>query len=270
MSTKIIEVITCIEKMAPLDYQESWDNSGLQVGDPNQDVKAVLLCVDITEATIDEAIAKGVNLIISHHPLIFRGVKKITGKNYIERVIIKAIQNNIVLYSAHTNMDKCVGGVNFRIAEKLGLKSIAVLAEEENIINQEQLGLGCIGKLENPLDEEEVLRLICSNLQVKYVRHTKLLNRKVSKIALCGGAGSEFISLAIAKGADLYITSDVKYHDFFSAENQIVIVDIGHFESEQCIKDVFCEQLSKNFINFAILKADSDQSPVEYYYTIEN
>ena len=132
--TKISEVITCIEQMAPLAYQESWDNSGVQVGDVSQEVKAVLLCVDITEATIDEAIERGANLVISHHPLIFKSIKKLTGRNYIERVIIKAIQHNIVLYSAHTNMDKCMGGVNFRIAQKLGLKNIRVLAPEENYL----------------------------------------------------------------------------------------------------------------------------------------
>ena len=132
--TKISEVIACIEQMAPLAYQESWDNSGVQVGDVNQEVKAVLLCVDITEATLNEAIERGANLVISHHPLIFKGIKKLTGRNYIERVIIKAIQHNIVLYSAHTNMDKCMGGVNFRIAQKLGLKNIRVLAPEENYL----------------------------------------------------------------------------------------------------------------------------------------
>ena len=132
--TKISEVIACIEQMAPLAYQESWDNSGVQVGDVSQEVKAVLLCVDITEATLNEAIERGANLVISHHPLIFKGIKKLTGRNYIERVIIKAIQHNIVLYSAHTNMDKCLGGVNFRIAQKLGLKNIRVLAPEENYL----------------------------------------------------------------------------------------------------------------------------------------
>ena len=134
MTTKISEVIACIEQMAPLAYQGSWDNSGVQVGNPDQEVTAALLCVDITEATVDEAIERGANLIISHHPLIFKGIKKLTGRNYIERVIIKAIQHDIVLYSAHTNMDKCLGGVNFRIAQKLGLKNIRVLAPEANYL----------------------------------------------------------------------------------------------------------------------------------------
>ena len=371
MVTKISEIITCIEQMAPLAYQESWDNSGLQVGNPNQDATAVLLCVDITEAIIDEAIIKGANLIISHHPLIFKGVKKLTGESYVERVIIKAIQHNIVLYSAHTNMDKCLGGVNFRIAQKLGLKNIRVLAPEENYLykivtyvpelhtnsvrqamwnvgagnignydccsyntdgygtfranegckpfvgsinevhtepevrvevvvpknrlnrvvaaitsvhpyeepaidilplanDYSQLGLGCIGELEEPINELNLTDYINSKLQVELIRHTKLSDRMITKIALCGGSGAEFISTAKAQGAEAYITADVKYHDFFASENQIVIADIGHFESEQCIKDVFYEQLSKNFINFAILKADSDKSPVGYYYIAEN
>lgn len=367
MMTKISEIIACIEQMAPLSYQESWDNSGVQVGNPEQEVKAVLLCVDITEATIDEAISRGANLIISHHPLIFRGVKRLTGRSYIERVIIKAIQHDIVLYSAHTNMDKCLGGVNFRIAQKLGLKNIHVLAPEENYLykiityvpqghsdevrqamwnagagrignydscsyNTEgygsfrakegcnpfvgtidelhtepevriemivpknrlnrvvaelhsahpyeepavdilpleneynQLGLGCVGELEEPINEKDVMSYICRNLQIDFVRHTKLSDRMISKVALCGGSGAEFIPRAMAQGAEIYITADVKYHDFFNTENQIVIADIGHFESEQCIKEIFYEQLSKNFINFAILMADSDKSPTENYY----
>ena len=371
MVTKIKDVITCIEQMAPLAYQESWDNSGVQVGNVNQNVKSVLLCVDITEATLNEAIERGANLIISHHPLIFKGIKKLTGRNYIERVIIKAVQHNIVLYSAHTNMDKCIGGVNFRIANKLGLKNIKVLAPEENylykivtyvphthieIVKQamwnagggtigdydccsyssegygtfkanercnpfvgeidklhtepelrlemivpkdkygrvvaaiysshpyeepaidilplandyDQLGLGCIGELAEPLSEKEMLGRIQEKLNVNYIRHTEVSNNKISKIALCGGSGAEFISLAIRENAEMYITADVKYHEFFTAENQIVIADIGHFESEQCIKEIFYEQLSKNFINFAILMAESDKSPIMYSYRAEN
>lgn len=371
MTTKISDIIACIEQMAPLAYQESWDNSGVQVGDVNQDVKAVLLCVDITEATLDEAIERGANLIISHHPLIFKGIKKLIGRNYIERVIIKAIQHDIVLYSAHTNMDKCLGGVNFRIAQKLGLKNIRVLAPEANYLykivtyvpqshigkvrqamwsagagtigaydccsyasegngtfraqedcnsfvgeinklhtepelrlemvvpkdklgrvvvaihsahpyeepaidilplanNYNQLGLGCVGELENPITETEMLHYIKNKLNIQYIRHTQTSNKLISRVALCGGSGAEFIPNAIREKAGIYITADVKYHDFFNTENQIVIADIGHFESEQCIKEVFYEQLSKNFINFAILMAECDKSPVKYTYLTEN
>ena len=371
MTTKISEVIACIEQMAPLAYQESWDNSGVQVGDVNQDVKAVLLCVDITETTLDEAIERGANLIISHHPLIFKGIKKLTGRNYIERVIIKAIQHNIVLYSAHTNMDKCLGGVNFRIAQKLGLKNIRVLAPEANYLykivtyvpqshiekvrqamwsagagtigaydccsyasegngtfraqdgcnpfigeinelhtepelrlemvvpkdksgrvvaaihsahpyeepaidilplanDYSQLGLGCVGELENPITETEMLHYIKAKLNIQYIRHTQTSDKLVSRVALCGGSGAEFIPNAIREKAGIYITADVKYHDFFNTENQIVIADIGHFESEQCIKEVFYEQLSKKFINFAILMAECDKSPVKYTYLAED
>ena len=371
MTTKISDIIACIEQMAPLAYQESWDNSGVQVGDVSQGVKAVLLCVDITEATLDEAIEKGANLIISHHPLIFKGIKKLTGRNYIERVIIKAIQHNIVLYSAHTNMDKCMGGVNFRIAQKLGLKNIRVLAPEENYLYKvvtyvpqvsaeavrqamwmagagtigaydccsylsegngtfrasegckpfvgkidklhtepelriemivpkdkigrvvaaihaahpyeepaidvlplaneyNRMGLGCVGDLENEITENAMLQYIREKLGVQYIRHTKTTDKKVSRVALCGGSGAEFLSLAMREKAGIYITADVKYHDFFNTENQIVIADIGHFESEQCIKEVFYEQISKNFINFAILMAECDKSPVQYSYLTED
>lgn len=371
MTTKISDIIACIEQMAPLAYQESWDNSGVQVGDVNQEVKAVLLCVDITEATLDEAIERGANLIISHHPLIFKDIKKLTGRNYIERVIIKAIQHDIVLYSAHTNMDKCLGGVNFRIAQKLGLKNIRVLAPEANYLykivtyvpqshiekvrqamwsagagtigaydscsytsegngtfraqegcnpfigkinelhtepelrlemvvpkdksgrvvaaihsahpyeepaidilplanDYSQLGLGCVGELENPITETEMLHYIKDKLNIQYIRHTQTSNKLISRVALCGGSGAEFIPNAIREKAGIYITADVKYHDFFNTENQIVIADIGHFESEQCIKEVFYEQLSKNFINFAISMAECDKSPVKYTYLTED
>ncbi len=371
MTTKISDIIACIEQMTPLAYQESWDNSGVQVGDVNQEVKTVLLCVDITEATLDEAIERGANLIISHHPLIFKGIKKLTGRNYIERVIIKAIQHNIVLYSAHTNMDKCLGGVNFRIAQKLGLKNIRVLAPEANYLykivtyvpqshiekvrqamwsagagtigaydccsyasegngtfraqegcnpfvgeinklhiepelrlemvvtkdksdrvvtaihlahpyeepaidilplanNYSQLGLGCVGELENPITETEMLHYIKDKLNIQYIRHTQTSDKLVHRVALCGGSGAEFIPHAIREKTGIYITADVKYHDFFNTENQIVIADIGHFESEQCIKEVFYEQLSKNFINFAILMAECDKSPVKYTYLTED
>ena len=369
--TKISEVIACIEQVAPLAYQESWDNSGVQVGDVGQEVKAVLLCVDITEATLNEAIERGVNLIISHHPLIFKSIKKLTGRNYIERVIIKAIQHNIVLYSAHTNMDKCMGGVNFRIAQKLGLKNIRVLAPEENYLYKVvsyvpqasaeavrqamwvagagtigaydccsyssegngtfrasegckpfvgeidklhteselriemivpkdkigrvvaaihsahpyeepaidvlplaneygQMGLGCVGDLENEITENAMLQYIKEKLGVQYIRHTRTTDKMVSRVALCGGSGAEYLSLAMREKAGIYITADVKYHDFFNAENQIVIADIGHFESEQCIKEVFYEQISKKFINFAILMAECDKSPVQYSYLTED
>lgn len=257
----IAGVIEAIEQFAPLSIQESFDNSGLQVGDLSKPVTGVLLCVDVTENTVFEAKERGANLIISHHPLIFKGLKHITGATYIERVVALAILNDIAIYSAHTNMDKCAGGINYRIAEKLGLTDIVTLSPDTK---DSVIGLGCVGDLENPVSENEFIKLLKDKFILKTVRHSALLDKPIKKVAVCGGSGAEFIPQAIKSGADVYVTADIKYHDFFLAEKQIVIADIGHFESECCIKDILKEQLIKNFSNFAILMAKSDVNPVCY------
>lgn len=258
---KVSQIIEKLEQFAPLSLQESFDNSGLQVGDSSQTVKGVLLCVDVTEAIVNEAIERGANLIISHHPLLFRGLKHITGQTYIERVVMLAIANNIAIYSTHTCMDKCVGGINFRFAKILGLKDIRVLSPDAG---NDTVGLGCVGELENPMTENEFIELLKEKFSLKIVKHSALLGKYIKKIAVCGGSGAEFIPDAIKSGADIYVTADIKYHDFFLAEKQIVIADIGHFESECCIKDILKEQLIENFSNFAILTAYSDINPVSY------
>lgn len=258
---KISELIHHIETFAPLYLQEDFDNSGLQVGDPGQEFTSALLCVDVTEAVVAEAVLRNANLIISHHPLIFRGIKQISGRNYIERVILQAIRNNIVIYSAHTNIDKCVGGVSFRMAKKIGLQNVSVLHPDGV---DGKTGLGCIGILPSPLSETAVLTKLKQEFGLYVVRHSALLGRKVSSIALCGGSGAEFIKDSMRCGADMYVTADIKYHDFFLAEDRIVIADIGHYESEQFTKEIFYEQLIEFFPNFAILMAESDKNPVRY------
>lgn len=257
---EIIEILNTLEAFAPLHLQEHYDNSGLQVGNPHQPVTSVLLAVDITEATVDEAVATGANLIISHHPLIFSGIKKLTGSNYIERTVIKAIRHNIVIYSAHTNMDKAIGGVSYKMAEKLHLQNVRLLHPET-----ETSGLGCIGRLPQPEDALPFITRLKTTFNVPSIRHSQLISRKITTVALCGGSGAEFIPDAIQQQADIYITADIKYHQFFLAENQLIIADIGHFESEQFTKEIFNEQLIGFFPNFAIRVAQSDINPVSQF-----
>lgn len=259
---KASEIIAKIEQFAPTTLQESFDNTGIQVGCPEQEIKSILLTLDITEDVVDEAIEKGCNMIVSHHPLLFVGLKKITGSNYIERVVLKAAKHDIVLYAAHTNLDKCVGGVNYEMADRLGLVNVSVLEPEQT---DEKVGLGCIGEMKVPMDENYFLDKLKSTFDVKCVRHSAFLGRQIRRVALCGGSGSDLIMNAIKAKADIYITADISYHKFFMAENEIVIADIGHFECENVTKRIFMEQLSKIFPKFAIRISEEEQNVVNYY-----
>ncbi|RYE24278.1 MAG: Nif3-like dinuclear metal center hexameric protein [Sphingobacteriales bacterium] len=361
------DIIQAIEAFAPAVYQESYDNSGLQVGDPNMEVTGVLLTLDVTEAIVAEAMERNCNMIVAHHPLLFSGLKRISGRNYVERVVIKTIKHDIAIYAAHTNLDNVHNGVNARIAAKLGLKETSVLmpmtstlrklhtfvpaaaadkvrdamfaagagsvgAYKEcsynvagsgtfkpgadthpaigtpngpretvdevkievligkhnehavlkammdahpyedvaydivalNNINQE-LGAGMIGKLKQPLSEADFLSLLKSNMKADCIRHTALAGKKVEKIAICGGSGSFLLKDAINAGADVFVTADFKYHQFFDAEGKIVIADIGHYETEQFTVEIFEEILKDKFRNFAILLSNLSTNPVNYF-----
>lgn len=257
---KISEVIHKLEEIYPIEYQETYDNCGIQVGNINQPLTSILLTTDVTENTISEAINLKANLIISHHPLIFHGIKHLTGHNYIERVLIEAIKHNIVIYAVHTNIDKILNGVSFEMAQKLQLQNIEFL----HPMNDGKVGLGCIGSLSEPKNEIEFLTKIKSVFNTPMIKCSNLLNRNIKQVAMCGGSGAEFIKDAIKSNADIYITSDIKYHDFFLAENKIVIADIGHFESEQYTKYIFRKQLIDFFPNFALHIAKSDIPPIMY------
>jgi len=358
-----------IETQFPLSYQESYDNSGLQVGYSDAEVTSVLITIDITEEIVEEAIQKRCNFILTHHPLIFGGLKNLTGNNMVQRCVMRAIQNNIAIYACHTNLDKMKNGVSARMAKKLNLQNCQILSPEKKrllklvtfvpgqhaenvrqslfsagagtigdydccsfnlqgegtfraaegtnpfvgeigkihtepeirieVILKKELknqvvsalleshpyeepaydlyelensfdntGLGIIGELELPEDELSFLQKIKATFEVKCVRHTELLNKKIRKVALCGGSGSEFLSTAIAQKADIYISADFKYHQFFEAEKRIVIADIGHFESEQFTKEIFFEILSdilsKKTTTFAIYFSDYNTNPINY------
>jgi len=350
---QIHEITKTIEETAPLSLQEDYDNAGLLLGNPNDEARAALLCIDVSEETITEAISKKCNLIIAHHPLIFKGLKSITGKNEVERCVQKAIKNNIAIYAAHTNLDNAENGVSARMAEKIGLKNFTILqpqtgklaklatfvpkshAEtlrnaifeagggcignydmcsfnavgegsfrakdganpfagsignlhfedevkievtfpiylknriltsiikshpyEEPVVDfyalqnvYSKAGSGVVGTLEVDMDEKEFLLHLKKVFGTPVIKHSPFLGRKVRKIALCGGAGSFLTGQAIAAGADVFVTGDVKYHDFFQAENRLVIADVGHFESEQYTKEIFFEIIRKKFPTFAV------------------
>ncbi|MCF6239859.1 MAG: Nif3-like dinuclear metal center hexameric protein [Bacteroidales bacterium] len=363
---KIKEIIDALEEFAPLSLQESYDNAGLITGNPNDKFKAAILTIDTIEQVVDEAIEKGANLIISHHPIVFSGIKKLNGKNYIERTIIKAIKNDIAIYAAHTNMDNVYSGVNAKICEKLALKNCKVLSAQKGVLKKlvtfvplahidtvrkavfdagaghignydscsynlsgkgsfralegtkpfvgkqgkihfedeirletifhknkqsqiinalieshpyeevaydiypldnvyEKNGAGMIGELEKPLSEKAFLNLIKKEFNISCIRHTELLNKDIKRVAVCGGSGSFLLSEAINQSADIFITGDFKYHQFFDAEKRIIIADIGHYESEQFTKELFYDILTKKFPTFAFYFSEINTNPVKYY-----
>ena len=364
--TVLKELTTFLESIAPLGLQESYDNAGLITGDLNSGINSVLITLDVTESVVEEAIQKNAQLIVAHHPIIFSGLKKITGKNYVERTIIKAIKNDIAIYAAHTNLDSVDSGVNHKICEKLGLENCKILepatqqlkklvtfipvehldkvreavfnagagnignydncgftakgwgsfrgnektnpfvgekgeihAEKEirfetifpgylqgKIIGSllkahpyeevaydiyplenkfDKFGMGMVGSFTKPIAETEFLNQLKKTFNTGLIKHTSLLNKQVQKVAVCGGSGSFLLNAAIAAGADFFVSGDFKYHQFFDAEDKIVIADIGHFESEQFTKELFYELLTKKFPTFAIHLSEVGTNPVFYF-----
>jgi dinuclear metal center YbgI/SA1388 family protein len=362
---KIADIIQTIEEFAPISYQESYDNAGLLIGDKSAVCTGVLICLDAIESVIDEAIQKKLNLVVAHHPILFSGIKKITGKNYIERTILKAIKHDIAIYACHTNLDNVQSGVNHKIADQLDLINRKVLepktgrlkklytytpksdtaavlnglfaagagnignysecsfttdgngtfmgnavsnpkigqrnirhTENEDKIevifpdylqakiqtalrlhhpyeeiayeiitldnSYQELGSGMIGELKEPMDAMEFLRLLKVRMQTACVRHTALTGKKIQQVALCGGSGSFLLPKAIAAGADIFISADFKYHQFFDADNQIIIADIGHYESEQYTSQLFNSIISEKFPTFAVQISSINTNPINY------
>jgi len=362
---KIIDLISAIEVFAAPELQEDYDNAGLITGNGDRECSGVLCSLDVTLEVIKEAQASNCNLIISHHPIIFKGLKRINGKSYVENIIIEAIKNDIALYAAHTNLDNVLLGVNGMIAQKLGLKDIEVLQPKKRLLrrlitfapvdkaeevrravfnagaghigqysecsfnsegtgtfkaeegadpyvgeigkqHQEKetkieivypfyletqvvkalvkhhpyeevaydiftmenshLGMrsGVVGYLEAPMEEKGFLNLLKERFAANGIRYTSLLGKPIQKVAVCGGAGSFLLKKAISSQADIYITGDVKYHEFFDAEGKIVLADIGHYESEQYTVELLCDLLLKKFPTFAVLKSSVNTNPVNY------
>jgi dinuclear metal center YbgI/SA1388 family protein len=258
---KLREVTSVLEEWAPLEYQESYDNSGLIVGDPNIEITGALLTLDSTEDVIEEAIKKGANLIIAHHPILFGGIKQLNGKNYVERTIIKAIKNDIAIYAFHTNLDAVINGVNSKISDKLNLINRSILKKRKE---NNKVGSGMIGDLENPIKELDFLKFIKKQFKAGSLRYTELLNKDVVRVAVCGGSGSFLLEDAIKEGADVFVTSDFKYHQYFDAENKIVIADIGHYEAEICTQQLIYDYLNKKISTFTLHFSDVNTNPINY------
>lgn len=246
-SVKIYQVVDALEHYAPLPLQEGYDNAGLQVGLTEAvEVSGALLCLDVTEDVVDEAIRKGCNLIVSHHPLIFRKLARISDENYVQRTVRKAIKNDISIVSMHTNMDAAKGGVNFKIAEKLGLRNLRFFGGEKEIDGVKG-GEGVIGEITDETDAlhadgiaaDDLVLMLRERFQAECVQCNQLLRRPIRKVALCGGAGSFLLDAAIAAGADAFITGEMHYHEFFGHEQEIQICVIGHYQSEQFTSEIF-------------------------------
>lgn len=362
---KISDITQHLETFAPVHFQEGYDNTGLIVGDALAECTGIIISIDAIEAVIDEAISKKCNLVVAHHPIIFKGLKKLTGKNYVERTLLKAIKNDIAIYALHTNLDNIRKGVNSKIAEKIGLQNLQILQPKESLIKKlitfipvnkaeelrnvlfaagagivgnysecsfnsegystfkaeegadpfvgeigkrhkedelkievvfpayieqkiigamieahpyeevaydiislgnylSDVGSGLIGELENPLDAGEFLQKIKNAFGLKVIKHTSLSANKVKKVAVCGGAGSFLIPIALSSKADVFLTSDIKYHEFFDAESMLLL-DIGHYESEQFTIDLLDAILKEKYPNFAVRKTEVNTNPVQYF-----
>lgn len=363
---KIKDIIGHLEVWAPLPLQENYDNSGLLIGNSDEECTGILVSLDATETIVEEAIKKNCNLIVTHHPLIFKGLKKLNGKNYVERTVIGAIKHNIAIYAIHTNLDNVIHGVNGKIAEKLNLQNCTVLLPKENTLkklvtfcpsesaeairnilfangagaignygdcsfsqegkgtfkalegsnpyvgevnkrhveNETRIevifpaglekniiatlkkahpyeevayyitlldnvrynqGSGLIGKLAKPVSESELLTILKEKFHLSIIKHTSFTKKEISSIAVCGGSGIFLLPHAMAAGAQVYITGDIKYHEFFDAEGEILLADIGHYESEQFTVELIAEFLQQKFLNFAVLKTEISTNPVIYY-----
>lgn len=259
--TKVRDISNAIENFAPIRLQEDYDNAGLQVGDPDMEVSAVLLCLDVTEEILQEAIERSCNMIISHHPLIFRGLKNVTGKDPIQRIVIEALRNNVAIYSAHTNLDSAREGVSHEIGNILNLSDMKVLDPKPD---DPSVGIGVIGDMK-PTPKLEFLRRLKKKFNVKALKYSAHSPKLVIKRpAVCGGSGAFLIKKAIEEGADAIVTGDVKYHDFTSFGGDILIADIGHYESELCSSKIFSRIIRDRFPEMVVYFAEKESNPIAF------
>ncbi len=262
----INEIIDYLHSIAPNQFQEEYDNAGLIVGDKNAEVTNVLISLDVTEEIVAEAQALNCNLIVSHHPIVFKGLKRFNGSNYVERTVIKAIKSDIALFAIHTNLDNVYQhGVNQMIASKIGLKNTKILKPKKEIShNGENIGAGMIGELDQDFEPIQFLHHLKKSMALKTLKHTKLLEKPIRKVALCGGSGMFLLQESINQDADIYISADFKYHEYFDANDEIIIADIGHFESEQYTIQLIHKLISQKFRNFASHCTKINTNPINY------
>ena len=259
-SVKIKEVLSALEQFAPLPLQESWDNAGLQVGLTEAEVSGALLCLDVTEKVVDEAVEKGCNLIVSHHPLLFRGLKMVSDQTDVQRTVRKAILHDVAVVSMHTNMDNAQDGVNWKIAEKLGLQNVRFMAPKQ--VGNVVCGSGVIGELKEPTAADDFVLNVKKTFDVECAQCNELLRRPVVRVAICGGAGDFMTDEAVKDGADAFITGEMHYHQFFGYEQRIQLCVIGHYQSEQFTREIFRDVLASAGIRTEM--AETNTNPVLY------
>lgn len=259
---KIKEVIAALERFAPLPLQESWDNAGLQVGLTEAEVSGALLCLDVNESIIDEALKKGCNLVVSHHPLLFHGLKQISDCDSVQRTVVKAIKNDITVVSMHTNMDNARGGVNFKMAEKLRLKDVDFFARKT--VDGIECGSGVVGTLSEPMSATNFINFVKKQFGVESAYCNELLQTEISRVAICGGAGDFLIDDAIRCNADAFITGEMHYHVYFGHEQQIQICVIGHYQSEQYTSEIFQSIIKERCPEVKTYIAETTTNPIIY------
>ncbi|GHT72625.1 GTP cyclohydrolase 1 type 2 [Bacteroidia bacterium] len=256
----IAQISQLIETVAPLAYQEHYDNAGLCVGNAAAEVTGILLCLDVSELVVEEAVALGCNLIISHHPVIFSGLKQLTGQNATQRIVQQAIQHNIALYAAHTNLDKIRGGVSEKMCEKLHLTDRKILEQAD----ASEIGLGMIGNLSHAVDSRQFMMNVKQIFGNTYLRYNaNYTPRAISRVAVCGGSGASLMHSALRQDADAFITADLKYHDLQGAEPRLLCIDVGHYESEIFTLEIFLDILNKN-TTFAVHISKQGKNAVNY------
>lgn len=260
---KIIEVVNALEKFAPLPLQEGYDNAGLQVGLTDAEVSRALLCLDVTEAVVDEALSRGCNLIISHHPLIFHKLAHISDENYVQRTVMKAIRQEVTIVAMHTNLDSAPGGVNFKIAEKLGLQDVTFFGDEKRA-DEVLGGEGVIGSLPEETAADDFILMLKRRFDVECVQANQLLRRPIRRVALCGGAGSFLLEAAIRAGADAFVTGEMHYHEYFGHGQQIQIAVIGHYQSEQFTNEIFQSIIAEACPSVECFLSQVNTNPIIY------
>lgn len=260
---KLREIVQAIEEFAPLELQMSYDNSGLIVGRLDDEVHRALLAVDVTEEVIDEALREECDLIITHHPIIFNPLKRFNSATYVERCVEQAIRHGIALYAAHTNLDATREGMSWRVGAMVGLEAMSVLEPRRD---NHEVGFGVIGTLPEAEEVEAFMRRVGRTFNVAALRHSDIPQSmdKVRRVAICTGSGHSNINDALVAGADVYITGDLKYNDFMLGENRMILLDIGHFESEFCAINILNDVISKKMCNFAVRKSVCSRSPIHY------
>ena len=259
---KIKDITDVIERFAPLAWQASYDNAGLIVGRPDDEVHGALLAVDVTDEVLDEAEREGCDLVITHHPLVFHPLKRFNSADSVQRCVERAIRRGIALYACHTNLDSAPGGMSWCLAGILGVEKLRVL---EPSTADEKVGFGVVGELPAPISAADFLRRIGRELHAGVIRHSDIVGGEVRRVAVCTGAGASLIGLARAAGADFYVTADLKYNDFMTPDGALTVADVGHFESEYCAIRLLFDVLSKNFRTFALRRSERSRNPVNYW-----